>query len=247
MARRAGVAAVAVRRAHDGLVGARRADAALALLPSRRAADELEARVPECCFVHSEAADALHAYATLGLRPKARALEFLLAKLAAPALPAGRVARALWACAVLGLEAPTELVDAANGIVDAAPADVPLFRAYGAAEAARGRMSRLVPSLLGDFDAAEPAPPSLGAACAALGRGRGADGVVAGRGLAVFVDGPAHFARNDERARLGRSVLRNALLEARGLAVVSIREADWEACDDQVALLKARMEEAAVG
>ena len=102
MARRAGVAAVAVRRAHDGLVGARRADAALALLPSRRAADELEARVPECCFVHSEAADALHAYATLGLRPKARALEFLLAKLAAPALPAGRVARALWACAVLG-------------------------------------------------------------------------------------------------------------------------------------------------
>ena len=148
---------------------------------------------------------------------------------------------------VLGLEAPTELVDAANGIVDAAPADVPLFRAYGAAEAARGRMSRLVPSLLGDFDAAEPAPPSLGAACAALGRGRGADGVVAGRGLAVFVDGPAHFARNDERARLGRSVLRNALLEARGLAVVSIREADWEACDDQVALLKARMEEAAVG
>ena len=70
---------------------------------------------------------------------------------------------------------------------------------------------------------------------------------VAGRGLAVFVDGPAHFARNDERARLGRSVLRNALLEARGLAVVSIREADWEACDDQVALLKARMEEAAVG
>ena len=147
---------------------------------------------------------------------------------------------------VLGLEAPTELVDAANGIVDAAPADVPLFRAYGAAEAARGRMSRLVPSLLGDFDAAEPAPPSLGAACAALGRGRGADGVVAGRGLAVFVDGPAHFARNDERARLGRSVLRNALLEARGLAVVSIREEDWEACDDQVALLKARMEEAAV-
>ena len=35
-------------------------------------------------------------------------------------------------------------------------------------------------------------------------------------------------------------------MEARGLAVVSIREADWEASDDQVALLKARMEEAAV-
>ena len=33
------------------------------------------------------------------------------------------------ACAVLGLEAPTELVDAANGIVDAAPAAVPLDEA----------------------------------------------------------------------------------------------------------------------
>ena len=42
VARRAGVAAVAVRRAHDGLVGARRADAALALLPVSQLVSLLE-------------------------------------------------------------------------------------------------------------------------------------------------------------------------------------------------------------
>ncbi|KAH8067767.1 hypothetical protein JL721_7324 [Aureococcus anophagefferens] len=213
-----------------------RSYAALALLPSRRAAEELEARVPECCFVHSEAADALHAYATLGLRPKARALEFLLAKLAAPALPAGRVARALWACAVLGLEAPTELVDAANGIPDVAPADVPRPRLRR--RGGRAQDVALVPSLLGDSTPRNP-PPSLGAACAALGRGRGADGVVAG--AASPSSSTARRTANDG----GGSARRCCGLGA-GLAVVSIREADWEASDDQVALLKARMEEAAV-
>jgi hypothetical protein len=46
--------------------------------------------------------------------------------------------------------------------------------------------------------------------------------------VAVEVDGPSHFARNDQSVALGQTRLKHRQLRALGYAVVSVPVQDWE-------------------
>lgn len=67
-------------------------------------------------------------------------------------------------------------------------------------------------------------------------------------GVAVEVDGPSHFARNDAAQALGQTRLKHRQLRHLGFAVLSVPVADWEyleSSEEKVEYLRSGMERAA--
>ena len=69
-------------------------------------------------------------------------------------------------------------------------------------------------------------------------------------GVAVEVDGPSHFARNDAAVALGQTRLKRAQLRKLGFAVVSVPVAEWEyleTAEEKVEFLREGMQDAVRG
>ena len=67
-------------------------------------------------------------------------------------------------------------------------------------------------------------------------------------GVAVEVDGPSHFARNDASVALGQTRLKHRQLRGLGFAVLSVAVADWEfmeSSEEKVEYLREGMAHAA--
>ena len=63
-------------------------------------------------------------------------------------------------------------------------------------------------------------------------------------GIAIEVDGPSHFARNDSALALGQTRLKHRQLRHLGMAVVSVSVAEWEyleSAEEKVEYLRAGM------